>query len=191
MAATSMARPTSLSSLGGDVSCCLLGLRRLTGSGNYHDQLEYGMSVWVGRDGRAASDDDVMTGRGECRWWCCCRAESEGIPGLKTHRSTGWGDHHTRHAIKKERRRELSGVRELVWRVRVRQAESCGAGEGDHLFLQASTFYLQTSAGTCTALELVQRQPTSSRPSIHRPSLRRGPSTTHIHHERSRPDTIE
>lgn len=91
MAATSMARPTSLSSLGGDVSCCLLGLRRLTGSGNYHDQLEYGMSVWVGRDGRAASDDDVMTGRGECRWWCCCRAESEGIPGLKTHRSTGWG----------------------------------------------------------------------------------------------------
>lgn len=143
MAATSMARPTSLSSLGGDVSCCLLGLRRLTGSGNYHDQLEYGMSVWVGRDGHAASDDDVMTGRGECRWWCCCRAESEGIPGLKTHRSTGWGDHHTRHAIKKERRRELSGVRELVWRVRV-------CGRQSHVGrVKGSTYFCKLPLSTC------------------------------------------
>lgn len=143
MAATSMARPTSLSSLGGDVSCCLLGLRRLTGSGNYHDQLEYGMSAWVGRDGRAASDDDVVTGRGDCRWWCCCRAESEGIPGLKTHRSTGWGDHHTRHAIKKERRRELSGVRELVWRVRV-------CGRQSHVGrVKGSTYFCKLPLSTC------------------------------------------
>lgn len=62
-------------------------------------------------------------------------------------------------------------------------------GQRVHLFLQASTFnLLQTSAVTWTWNSFNANFIATS---IHRPPLRRGPSTTYIHHETSLLDTIE